>query len=160
MRPLPRPALLLLCLAAWLVGFDGSKPPQVYFRIYTQTDDQGNTNRTMSVHVINPEQQIFVSTIPEATEKDIFGIEPFAADGGTMGAVFHLNAHAALNVDAATTQYDGKILVFALNGRVLYNPIIDSIVSDGILRVPRGITPQEIALLQAVVKQNLHEMKR
>jgi len=149
--------LFFLLLAAPCLA--GSKPPQIFLRVYTQTDSQGSPNSMIPVQLTQPDEQIFVSSIPEATEKDLIGVDASPGGNGTVGAILHFSAHAGMNLDAATSQGDGKILVVVLNGRVVYSPMIDMGLKTELL-IPRGILPQEFSLLQAVAKQNLHDQKR
>ena len=109
------------------------------------------------IQLTQPDEQIFVSSIPEATEKDLLGIVP--APGAAGGAILHFSDHAGMNLDAATSQGDGKVLVVVLDGRVIYSPMIDTTIKTDIL-IPRGIMPQEFSLLDALAKQNLHDLKR
>jgi len=151
---IPLSSFLFLFLFSTLgLCFGGSKPPQIYLRVYTQTDSQGSPNSIIPIQLTQPDDQIFA--IPEATEKDLLGIVP--APGG--GAILHFNEHAGMNLNAATSQGDGKIMVVVLNGRVIYSPMIDATLKTDLL-IPRGIQPQEFSLLQAVAKQNLHDQKR
>jgi len=151
--------ILLFSLLFCTSCFAGSKPPQLSLRIYTQTDSSGSPNSVIPVQLTQPDQQIFVSAIPEATEKDLIGVAPSPGESGTVGAILHFNAHAGMNLDAASTQGDGKILVVVLNGRVIYSPMIDTNLKNDLL-IPRGISPQEYSLLQALAKQNLHDQNR
>jgi len=154
---LKRSGILLVYLLFSTLCFAGSKPPQIYLRVYTQTDSNGSPNSIIPIQLTQPDDQIFVSAIPEASEKDLIGIVP--APGAAGGAILHFNEHAGMNLDAATSQGDGKILVVVLDGRVIYSPMIDATIKTDLL-IPRGILPQEFSLLQAVAKQNLHDQKR
>jgi hypothetical protein len=146
----------LLCLAAWTVNFAGSKPPQVILRVYIQTDaQQSGSQRTLPVQLTDPDQLIYINAIPEATERDLVGIDVEQGEHGQIGALLHFNAHAALALDTSTMQADGKILVVMLDGRIIYTPMIDTTVKRGELLVPRGFTQQEIGLLAALAKENL-----
>ncbi len=156
-RALKHSGILLLSLLFSTLCFAESKPPQVFLRIYTQTDANGSPNSIIPIQLTQPDDQIYVSAIPEASEKDLLGIT--AAPGAAGGAILHFNEHAGMNLDAATSQGDGKIMVVVLDGRVIYSPMIDTTIKNDLL-IPRGILPQEFSLLQAVAKQNLHDLKR
>jgi hypothetical protein len=53
-----------------------------------------------------------------------------------------------------TIQDEGRIMVVILNGRIIYAPIIDTVLGNGILTIPRGVLPAEIPELNELVKKN------
>ena len=65
-----------------------------------------------------------------------------------VGAYFLLDPHGTDKLDQFTTEDRGKLAVIMVNGRVAAALRVEERVKDGILFVPGGILPNEIALLE------------
>ncbi|MDE1169652.1 MAG: hypothetical protein PW734_00340 [Verrucomicrobium sp.] len=150
---------ILFCAVWWLAAFApawaGAKPPSVSLRICLETEGAGSSNQSVPVQLQNPDQTVYVNPAPEASERDLVGAEAYSGPGGEQGALLHFNRHAAIALSSATMQHEGKILVVFLDGRIVYAPVIDAALSSGDFLIPRGVLPEEIALLQAQAKENL-----
>ena len=137
----------------------GAPAPQLSLRILVQSNQIANSAQTVAVPLTDPEETIYVNAIPEASEKDLIGVEPYNGPAGETGATLHFTSHAGLSFNADTMQNQGRILVVVLNGRVVYSPIIDSVISGGDFLIPHGVSPQDMALLQATAQINQKRMK-
>ncbi|WP_093284948.1 hypothetical protein [Verrucomicrobium sp. GAS474] len=129
----------------------GGEKPKLVLRVYIQNEDPGS--RSMPLNLTDPDQTIHINVDPEASERDLEAVEPYAGENGETGAVIHFSRHAGLLLNAVTIQKTGKILVVSLNGRIVYSPVIDTVINETLL-IPRGVTPEDMALLQAMVKEN------
>ena len=65
------------------------------------------------------------------------------------GAYFRLDAHGAHKLHQLTLEDKGRTAVVLINGRPASIMKISGTVADGILYVPGGLLPQEVAALQA-----------
>jgi hypothetical protein len=64
-----------------------------------------------------------------------------------IGAYFQLDAHGTNKLQQFTVENKGRMAVILINGRVASKARITNNVNDGILFVPGGILPVEIARL-------------
>ncbi len=132
--------------------------PTVSLRICVQVDAQSGataSRQTVPVRLSDPDQIIYIHAQPEVSEGDLTGVEPYVAIAGQNGAILHFTPHAAINLNAATQQNDGRILVVILDNRVVYSPVIDGAIPGTDFIIPRGVLPAEYTALQEVVKRNL-----
>jgi hypothetical protein len=129
----------------------GGDKPKLVLRVYTQNEDPAA--RSMPLNLVDPDQQIHINVDPEASERDLESIEPYMGGNGEKGVVLHFSRHTGLLLNAATMEKMGKILVVSLNGRIVYSPVIDTPLNETLV-VPKGVTPQDMVLLDAQVKEN------
>lgn len=137
----------------FLFGFAGKTPPKSTLRIHVQTENQGAMGtQIVPVTLYNPTKQIVVRAQPELSERDIATLESSPADvASAMRITF--NDHGRIVLNTVTMENQGKILVVFLNGRVVYAPIIDKVVTDGTLIIPRGVVEEEVTTLREQVKK-------
>jgi hypothetical protein len=134
----------------------GSTPPQVTFRVYVQTTGEGLSPQEATTIAIPPDgEQIQVRTLPEASERDLVEIKQDAA-----GLHVQFNHIGMVNLNAATGQNQGRILVVMVDGRIIYAPSIDTQISNGHLDIPHQIPPLVLEALQKVAAHNVHEASR
>lgn len=158
--PLPGPAhtaamrlrLLMISLLALLCVAAGKKQPQLTVRFFAEANRRDTNEFAIPVTLQYPPRQAYISKIPVVSERDIAAIYPFDAGDGTMGCAFKLDVHGTLALDTVSVEKRGTSLVAMVNSRQILDMQIDRRVSDGILTIPRGLTPQEIAQLQKKYK--------
>ncbi len=90
---------------------------------------------------------VFLQRLPLLTQREVSAVYPFAATDGTQGIYLKLGAHGSRLLQQHTMSRPGTILVVLLNGRQVSNLLVDRPVDDGIVCVPRGLTPEEAELL-------------
>ncbi len=155
MRPICQ-SFLLLCLivVSFLPAHAGHKPPKIFIRIHIQTAGEGlPTTQAVSVPIPPNGEIIQIRAIPEVSEQDLVDVKADAS-----GSVFlFLNHRGKVNLDASTGQNEGKILVVLLNGVVIYAPVIDQQISNGVFVIPHPLPPEVIQQLQEVAKQNVKD---
>jgi len=130
----------------------GGEKPQLVLRVYTQNEDPAA--RSMPLVLTDPEQTIHINADPEVSEHDLIGVEPYLGPNGETGAILRFSHHAGMVLNAASLEKMGKILVVSLNGRIVYSPVIDTALNETLV-LPRGVNAQDMALLQAMIKENL-----
>ena len=87
----------------------------------------------------------YFSRSPEFSTKDITAFSPFLSDNqNDYGIVFQLRKSGASRLENITMANQGKMLIAAVNGRVVDGVIIDQSVKDGVLVVWNGIQEGEI----------------
>jgi len=152
----------LLLLAVVLVSFTparaGSKPPpQITLRVYVQTAGSGSeglpTTQAISIPLPPNGEIIQVRAFPEVTEHNIFDVKT-----DSQGFVYlTLNHPGKVNLSATTGEDQGRIMVVLLNGIVIYAPVIDQQITNGILEIPHPLPPVVIKALQDIAKKNVHD---
>jgi preprotein translocase subunit SecD len=154
MKSYPHLALAIALLAFFSIQAATPKP-KVTFRAHIETGAATGLAPTQVQQVLlfNPEQTIYVRAIPEISENDIETIEPQITTQG-IGAMITLNRRGRVSLSTATNENLGRILVFMLNGRVIYAPVIDMPITQGRLLIPRGFLPEEIEMLKKQIKKN------
>ena len=137
--------LLALCTVA------GAPKPKVTWRVHLQVAGDGMP-RSQAIPLIltKPPEQIFIKAISELSERDIFDVRGFPAND-SFGMVVRLNPHGTHVLDSITLQNQGQIMVVFLNGRIVYSPVIDQRIPNGELVIPRGIMPDEIGAIKALI---------
>jgi hypothetical protein len=138
---------LLPILALFLVAF-AKKPPQATVRFHTEANQQDTEQFAVAISLQNPPRKVYMQKIPFLSENDVDAIYPFAAQDGTMGCAFKFNYHGTLELDTQSIMRRGTVILGYINGRFVTDMLIDKRVSDGILTIPSGLTPVEIASLQ------------
>jgi hypothetical protein len=94
-------------------------------------------------------RKIPIRKVPAVNERDITAFYPFPGNDGLVAAYFRLDAHGAHKLHQLTVEDKGRTAVVLINGRPATLLKISGTVGDGILFVPGGIFPEEIAALQA-----------
>jgi hypothetical protein len=100
------------------------------------------------VRLSNPDKKIFMRKVPAVNERDITAFYPFPGNDGLAGAYFRLDAHGTNKLQQFALEEKGRLAIVLVNGRIASAMSIDGARSDGLLYVPGGILPVEIALLQ------------
>jgi preprotein translocase subunit SecD len=136
--------LLALCTLA------GAPKPTVAWRVHLQVAGEGMPrSQAFPLVLAKPAEQIYIKAFPELSERDIFDVRAFPAEG-SLGMVVKLTPHGAHVLSSVTLQNNGQILVVFLNGRVIYSPVIDRQITSGELVIPRGVQMKEIEQIKAL----------
>jgi hypothetical protein len=142
--------LLGLLLLTFLPAHAGKTPPKVTLRIHIQTTGEGQSTLEVTHLRVPPDgQDILVRALPEVSE-----IELLDAEQDADGLHLRFNHTGTVDLNAATAQNQGRILVVLIDGVVVYAPTIDMQINTGELTIPHQIPASILALLQEVAKQN------
>jgi preprotein translocase subunit SecD len=150
------------CLAVLLVflvlpAHAGHSPPKVLFRVFIQTSGEGLPSSEAQEVVIPPNREtIMIRAMPEITEQNLVDVR--ADPAGNVH--FRFDHQGQVNLDAVTAQDQGRIMVVALNGFVIYAPLIDEQITSGELVVPHAIDPAVIQLLEEEAQKNVQQANR
>jgi hypothetical protein len=149
-RPMRR--LLLLCLLPLAPLFAGETKQEstlVQVRLHAEGLAQEGETFVIPVTLTNPPKQTYIRRVPIVTERDIVAFYPFAAPDGSIGCYFKLDADGTHKLHQHTVEKLDTIVVAMVNGRVACTMLVDRQIKDGILTIPSGFLPVEIAKLQA-----------
>ena len=148
--------LMGLLLLTLLPARAGHSPPKVTLRIHVQTAGEGqSTLEVAQIRVPPAGDTILIRAIPEVSEIQLVGAEQDA-----VGLHLQFNHTGTVDLNAATAQNQGRIMVVLIDGNVVYAPIIDTQINDGQLTVPHQIPNEVVQLLQQVAAQNIRKANK
>ena len=151
MRSIFRPLAALLVLLPLTVHAGAKKPSPVGIRVFCEGNEKEGESFVTPVELTTPQKRVFLRKVPIVTEKDFTAFYPFPGRDGMVGAYFRLDAHGSDKLDQFTTEDRGKLAVIMVNGRIAAALRVEERVKDGILFVPGGILPNEVALLETKI---------
>jgi len=149
MRSLLRILPVLLAVFPLAAHAGPKKPAPASIRLLGEGNEKEGESFVTPVELTTPAKKIFVRKVPILSERDIKAFYPFPGRDGMIGAYFRLDPHGADKLEQFTTEDRGKLAIVFVNGRVAAALRVDARVTDGLLYVPGGITPDEIVSLEA-----------
>lgn len=144
-----RALVLLLFLACAPAGFGGAKKPVVDLRIHGEGIEAEVPSFAFPAALLDG-RPTFLSRMPLITQREVRAIYPFPASDGSEGVYLQLDNHGTGLLHQHTADRRGRLLVVLLNGRQVSNLMVDRPIGDGIISIPRGLTPEDIAVLTSV----------
>ena len=141
--------LLLLLTAVSLFCLGGAKKPAIDLRIHGEGIAAEAPTFAFPATLLNG-QETHLSRMPLITQREVRTIYPFPAADGSEGVYLKLDNHGTGLLQQHTMERRGRTLVVLLNGRQVSNLVVDRPVTDGIVSIPRGLSPEEITLLSTV----------
>jgi len=117
-------------------------------RLAAEADGKEGDTFTVPVVLPNSVKKIFVRKVPIISERDIVAFYPFSASDGTIGCYFKLDHDGTAKLEQHTTEARDRVVVASVNGRVASAMQVDKKITDGLLMIPAGFRPLEIAQLQ------------
>lgn len=144
MRYLPLAAVVagLLCLG-------GAKKPSVDLRVHGLGKPEEAPTFAIPATLMNG-KEVYLQRMPLVTQSEVTSIYPFPASDGTSGMYFKLGLHGSQLLQQHTMTQQGSTLVVILNGVQVANLLVDRPVTDGVFRIPRGLTAEDVAFLSTV----------
>jgi hypothetical protein len=144
-----------LLLFAWPAEA-GKSRPKLMLSIHVQTTGDGLSSTQATTVFLPPNAEpIQVRTLPEATERNLIAVD--SQPGGTMLTFDH---DGEINLSAVTAQNQGRILIVALNGFIVYSPLIDEQITSGQLLLPHPLDPHVVQMLQEIAKKNVRNIRK
>lgn len=117
-------------------------------RISAEADGKEGDTFTTPVVLPGSSKKIFVRKVPIISERDIVAFYPFPAQDGSIGCYFKLDNDGTAKLEQHTAAFRDTLVVPSINGRLATPMQVDKKITDGILLVPDGFTPTEVAQLQ------------
>jgi len=147
MRRILSPLFILALFFTGICQAGTKKGPDFTIRLHGEADKNEGESFVAEIQLTNSPEKIFIHKVPEVNERDIRAFFPFPGNDGMIGAYFQLDAHGTNKLQQFTVENKGRMAVILINGRVASKARITNNVNDGILFVPGGILPVEIARL-------------
>lgn len=136
-----RPHFLLLPMVGLVVWLGASEKPPVLIRVHLQAAEGAKGEVSVPVSLFNPPEKVAIQSLPELSEKDLRKVSP-RTDGTIL---LEFDEFGKTKLEVATSTGRGLILVVIVNGRVVYAPRIDTVLTNGCLLLPAGsVTPEEM----------------
>ncbi len=117
-------------------------------RIHAQANQRDTAVFATSVRAQVSGKDVAIEKMPRISEQDVVAFYPYAAANGTYGALFQLDEHGRVALDALSIERRGSFLFVFINGRPITELEIDKRVSDGKIYVPSGLTNADIDLMK------------
>lgn len=130
-----------LALAGLLLWVGAAEKPPVLIRVHLQAPEGAKGDISVPVSLFNPPEKVAIQSLPELSEKDIRKVS-VRMDGTVL---LEFDDFGRTKLEVATSTGRGLIMVVIVNGRVVYAPRIDTVLSNGCLLLPAGsVTPEEL----------------
>lgn len=143
--------LLLLTIAGALCG--GAKKPKLVVHFHVEAIGNAGGQFTMPVKFLNPvPREGHVETIAFASDKNIEAIFPVENPDGTLGCAFRLDQSGRFALETVSKDRRGSCIVVTMRTQTGSHQVIDMVIdkpiNDGIIYVPKGISPGEMEMLR------------
>lgn len=132
--------------------------PKTSLRVHFEVSPATPAGQRQTFKLEKPPIEVPVSKFPELWEKHLVGIEPFPARPGSVLLTF--DDHGKRVLYFLTEAQKGRHMIVAVNGKVVFAPIVDSTLPNGQILVPAGIQGKELTDLQRIAKKNAKEAKK
>lgn len=130
-----------LALAGLLLWVGAAEKPPVLIRVHLQAPEGAKGDISVPVSLFNPPEKVAIQSLPELSEKDIRKVS-VRMDGTVL---LEFDDFGRTKLEVATSTGRGLIMVVIVNGRVVYAPRIDTVLSNGCLLLPAGsVTSEEL----------------
>ncbi|MEY2487925.1 MAG: hypothetical protein QOH39_3573 [Verrucomicrobiota bacterium] len=136
--------LILLALACP----SPAKSRHCMLRVHAEANAQDTEVFSTSVRAQLSGKTVAIEKAARLTEQDVVAFYPYPLGNGQFGALFQLDEHGRLALDALSIERRGGFLFVFINGRAITELQIDKRVSDGQLYVPSGLTTGDIELMK------------
>jgi len=128
-------------LVGMLLWMGAAEKPPVLIRVHLQAAEGARGEASVPVSLFNPPEKVAIQSLPELSEKDIHKVS--TRSDGTI--LLEFDDFGKTKLEVATSTGRGLIMVVIVNGRVVYAPRIDTVLTSGGLLLPVGsVTPEEI----------------
>ena len=137
-------SLIVALLAISATG----KDRHVIFRVHAEANPNDTATFSSSVRALYSGKQVAIERMPRLSERDVVAFYPMSAGDKNYGALFQLDEHGRLALDALSIERRGSLLFVLINGRSITELQIDKRVSDGRIYIPSGLTKADIDLMK------------
>src|SRR6266550_4014109 len=142
-----KPIFASLIVALLTISATG-KDQHCIFRVHAEANPQDTAAFSSSVRALFSGKQVAIERIPRLSERDVVAFYPYSASDGNYGALFELDEHGRLALDALSIERRGGLLFVLINGRSITELQIDRRVSDGRIYIASGLTKADIELMK------------
>jgi len=134
--------LVLGLLLALPIGV--AKDRHCMFRLHAEANPRDTAVFAASVRAQFSGKDIAIERMPRISERDVVAFYPYSAGNGTYGALFQLDDHGRIALDALSIERRGSLLFAFINGRPITEFEIDKRVADGKIYIASGLTAADV----------------
>jgi hypothetical protein len=137
----------LCALALWLslaLPAGVAKQKHCQFRVHAQANPRDTAIFATSVHAQLSGKDVAIEKMPRLSELDVIAFYPYPVKNGTYGALFQLDEHGRIALDALSIERRGSLLFVLINRRLITELEIDKRISDGKIYIASGLTAADI----------------
>jgi len=139
----------LLALALPLALPSGvAKDRHCMFRLHAEANPRDTAVFAASVRAQFSGNDIAIERMPRISERDVVAFYPYSTGNGTYGALFQLDDHGRIALDALSIERRGSLLFAFINGRPITELEIDKRVADGKIYIASGLTASDVASMK------------
>lgn len=136
------PALFALLLTPLLLGMSKKVPYSITFHAQATEQDLPKTYFPLDMGG----QRMIFKLIPEVSQENIVAFHPFpSGDGNGQGVALQLDFRGKGSLEIITRERKGEYLIAMVNGKPTDFVVMDEPVTDGLITIWQGITPEIIA---------------
>lgn len=150
-----RLAPLIVTVAA-LAGLGLARQPNITVRFHVEAKAQDGQPFAMPVKFANPPRDGYMAQIPAISERNVVAIFPYPSPDGTYGCAFRLDTFGRTSLETMTLTNRGASVVAFVGTKKgthqVVDMVIDKVIRDGIVNIPRGLTQMEVAMLEKEFK--------
>ncbi len=137
--------LLLLFIAPFLVSMN--KKPKFTITIHAQADEMDVPKTMFPVNVGG--RRVLFKILPEISQENVVAMHAFPSETGNgQGVALQLEVRGRGSLEMATRMRQGQYLLAMVNGVPVDFLQIDRPVSDGIITIWQGFTPEVVAEME------------
>jgi hypothetical protein len=137
-----------------MVGF--AKKQTIGVRFHVEANENEGQPFATPVTFHHPERKGFMKQIPFVSERNIMAIFPYPAPDGSFGCAFKLDNFGRTSLEETSISNRGaSVVVFVgttKGSHQVIDMVIDKVVRDGIITIPRGLTQLEVDALKKEFK--------
>jgi len=142
-----KPIFASLIVALLAISATG-KDRHCIFRVHAEANPNDTAVFSSSVRALFSGKQVAIERMPRLSERDVVAFCPYDAGNGNYGALFQLDEHGRLALDALSIERRGSLLFILINGRSVTELQVDQRVSDGRIYIASGLTKADIDLMK------------
>lgn len=142
-----KPIFASLIVAFLAISATG-KERHCTFRVHAEANPNDTAIFSSSIRALFSGKQVAIERMPRLSERDVVAFYPYPAADGSYGALFQLDDHGQLALDALSIERRGSLLFVLINGRAITELQIDRRVSDGQIYIASGLTKADIDLMK------------
>ncbi|MEP7015954.1 MAG: hypothetical protein ABI925_10980 [Verrucomicrobiota bacterium] len=118
------------------------------FRVHAQANLRDTMAFATSVPAKFSGKDVAIEKTARISERDVIAFYPYHAADDSYGALFQLDEHGRVALEALSLEQRGSFLFLFINGRSLTELEIDKRVTDGKIYIASGLTAADIELMK------------
>jgi hypothetical protein len=122
-------SLIVALFAGPVLGKDG----HCVFRVHVEANPNDTASFSSSIPALFSGKRVAIERIPRVSEGDVVAFYPYPAKDGTYGALFQLDEHGRIALDALSVEKRGQLVFVLVNARAVAELQIDQRVTDGLI---------------------------